>query len=107
MIKKNVTTEEIELAKREVVALVQQKVYPEDFKSVRGEGKVKGNSPLACLSPIVKDDQVLRVGGRISRAPVSLDTMSPMILPHDHHVTHTNPVYSRKERTLLTRIGVN
>ena len=80
VIKKNVTVEEIEFAKRGVVALVQQEVYPEDLKSVRGDGKVKENSPLACLKPIMKDDHVFRVGGRISRAPVSLDAMNPMIL---------------------------
>ena len=41
---------------------------------------------LSHLKPIMKEDGVMRVGGRISLAPVTADARNPMILPNDHHV---------------------
>ncbi|XP_068684252.1 uncharacterized protein [Montipora capricornis] len=35
------------------------------------------------------NDRVMRVGGRISRAPISSNAMNPMILPKDHHISRT------------------
>ena len=35
----------------------------------------------------MKEDGVMRVGGRISMAPITADAKNPMILPNDHHVT--------------------
>ena len=49
--------------------------------------RIKDSSILACLSPVIKEGRVLRVGGRISRAPISPDAMNPMILPRNHYVT--------------------
>ena len=43
-------------------------------------------SRRACLKPILKDE-VLRVEGRISRAPISPDATNPIILPRNHYVT--------------------
>jgi len=51
------------------------------------EGKqVKRNSKLANLSPILIDD-IIRVEGRISLAPIAFEAAHPMILPKSHHVS--------------------
>ena len=39
------------------------------------------------LKPVIMGDGVLRVGGRISRAPIAPDAMNPVILPKHQHVT--------------------
>ena len=46
---------------------------------------MKASSNIVKLKPLIMDDGVLRVGGRISRAPIAPDAMNPMILPK-HHV---------------------
>ena len=47
---------------------------------------MKHHSKLANLSPILIDD-VIRVGGRICRAPIAFEAAHPMILPKSHHVS--------------------
>ena len=45
------------------------------------------SNPLSRLSPKVIDN-LLRVGGRLGRAPLSLDERHPIILPSSSHITH-------------------
>ena len=47
---------------------------------------MKASSHIVKLKPAIMNDGVLRVGDRISRAPVSPDAMNPMILPENHQV---------------------
>ena len=47
---------------------------------------MKRTSKLANLSPILIDD-IIRVGGRIRRAPIAFDAAHPMILPKSYHVS--------------------
>ena len=47
---------------------------------------MKASSNIVKLKPVIMDDGVLRVGSRISRAPIAPDAMNPMILKN-HHVT--------------------
>ena len=47
---------------------------------------MKRTSKLANLSPILIDD-IIRVGGRIRRAPIAFDAAHPMILPKSLHVS--------------------
>ena len=50
--------------------------------------KVKGNSPMSKLNPFLHEG-LLRVGGRISNAPVDFNIKHPIILPYRHHITET------------------
>ena len=51
------------------------------------EGRqVKCHSKLANPSPILFDD-IIRVGGRIHRAPIAFEAANPMFLPKSHHVS--------------------
>ena len=48
---------------------------------------MKASSHIVKLKPVVGNDGVLRVGGRISRAPIPSDAANPIILPKNHHVS--------------------
>ena len=54
---------------------------------MRKEKQIKLSSRLIKLKPIMKEDGVMRVGGRIPMAPTTADAKNPMILPKDHHIT--------------------
>ena len=43
--------------------------------------EVKASSNIVKLKPVILDDGVLRVGGRISRAPITPNAVNPMIQP--------------------------
>ena len=82
-----ISQEELEKSKREVVTLVQKGAFPQEVKDLRAGRQVKVSSNIVKLKPVIMSDGVLRVGGRISKAPISPDAMNPMILPKNHHIT--------------------
>ena len=86
-ITRSISQEEIEKAKREVVIMVQKGTFPQELKDLKPGRQVKASSNIVKLKPVIMDDGVLRVGGRISRALIAPDAMNPMILPKHHHVT--------------------
>ena len=86
-ITRSISQEEIEKAKREVVIMVQKGTFLQELKDLKPGRQVKASSNIVKLKPVIMDDGVLRVGGRISRAPIAPDAMNPMILPKHHHVT--------------------
>ena len=86
-IARRISQDEIEKAKREVVIMVQKGTFPQELKDLKAGRQVKASSNIVKLKPVIMNDGVLRVGGRISRAPISPDAMNPMILPKNHHVT--------------------
>ncbi|KAK3738190.1 hypothetical protein QZH41_003086 [Actinostola sp. cb2023] len=79
--------DDIERAKKRVAAIVQKKTYPDEVKYLSEGKRVKASSEIVRLKPVMKGDRVVRVGGRISMAPISEDAMNPMILPKEHHIT--------------------
>ncbi|KAL5022237.1 hypothetical protein ScPMuIL_001392 [Solemya velum] len=115
IIKGDLIVEELKMATLEVVAYVQRLNFSKEISllskcnSNRQESKdnykvVGPSSPLRKLSPVLVDG-ILRVGGRLNKAPLSYETKHPYILPNKCHVTeliiphehslvgHLGPVY--------------
>ena len=86
-ITRNISQEEIEKAKGEVVIMIQKGTFPQELKDLKAGRQVRVSSNIVKLKPVIMSDGVLRDGGRIPRAPISPDAMNPMILPKNHHVT--------------------
>lgn len=62
------TVEELNEAERSILMIVQRERFPETIAALKVNKKLKMNSSLSCLKPIL-DNNLLRVGGRISNAP--------------------------------------
>ena len=77
---------EIQQTSQEIVRLVQSQHFHEEYLCLKEGRQVKCNSKLANLSPILIDG-VIRVGGRIHRAPIAFKAAHPMVLPKSHHVS--------------------
>ena len=67
-ITRNISQDEIEKAKREVVIMVRKGTFPQELKDLKAGRQVKASSNIVKLKPVIMNDGVLRVGGRISRA---------------------------------------
>ncbi|XP_041484654.1 uncharacterized protein LOC121431209 [Lytechinus variegatus] len=78
----DLTVDELESAEREVICRLQRQSFPSEFLTGAGERMVS----LDKLDPILVDG-LLRVGGRLDRAPVENSLKYPLILPSHHHVT--------------------
>jgi hypothetical protein len=82
---KKLTPADLEGASRAVVKLVQNEVYAKEIAEIKKNGRVNAANKLVSLNPVLIAG-LLRVGGRISRAPISFDSKHPMVIPKDHHL---------------------
>ncbi len=77
---------ETKTARLKLIAFVQHQVYEDEVKALSQDKPVKVTSPLRKLSPFL-DENLIRVGGRICRAPLAYDMIHPIILPQYHHLS--------------------
>ena len=50
--------------------MVQKGAFPQEIKDLKAGKQVKASSNFVKLKPVIMDDGVLTVSGRISRAPI-------------------------------------
>ena len=81
------TLQERHEAEKEVFRQVQSDSFDKERTIVAKGGTLPKSNPLSRLSPKVVDN-LLRVGGRLGRAPLSFDERHPIILPSSSHITH-------------------
>jgi len=81
-----ITVSELRKAEMAIVMYVQHRVYGSEIEALKGAGRVVKSSSLIALNPKLGDDDILRVGGRLKNAPVSVSARHPVILPRRHHV---------------------
>jgi hypothetical protein len=74
-------------AESAVLSFVQTQCYREEIDCLvrQSENRVKRTSKLSRLDPVYED--LLRVGGRLSRAVMLKESKHPVILPKNNHVT--------------------
>ena len=80
-----ITVTEMQKAAKIIIGHVQCKVWNIDVQCSE-QIKLNPGNPLRSLNPVVEDG-LLKVGGRIARAPVSYNIRHPVILPSNHHIT--------------------
>ena len=88
---------EIQQAETKIILHVQKQSFHEVIESLEvptnKDAKLKGKSqrrslgPLYKLSPVVDKDGMLRVGGRLDKAPIDFNAKHPLILHGNHYVT--------------------
>ncbi|MES9882937.1 MAG: hypothetical protein ABW185_18875 [Sedimenticola sp.] len=80
------TVDSYRSAEHTVIRAVQREVFNKDLECIADNRPLPGNSPLRSLDPVVDDNGVLRVGGRLSRADISTNERNPIIIPAKHHI---------------------
>ncbi|XP_064619558.1 uncharacterized protein LOC135482999 [Lineus longissimus] len=81
-----VTAEEEEKASRWIIETIQAESFAQEIHQLRNGKEVKGET-MKGLKPILVDN-ILRVGGRLEKAPtLSEDEKHPIILPKEHYVS--------------------
>ena len=71
------TIPELEKATNDIVKMIQQQVYSEEYNDLNKKEDVKVTNSIAKLNPFVDDDGVIRVGSRLELAPLSYDAKLP------------------------------
>lgn len=66
---------------------IQRKSFASEIEELKKGHPVKLSSNIRKLDPIL-DDGLIRVGGRLHKPSMPLETKHPIILPKDHHVSN-------------------
>lgn len=61
--------------------------FSEEFTALKNQRQVAGKSPIKSLNPFIDKDNVIRVNGRLARAPIANERKFPIILPRQHRLT--------------------
>ncbi|XP_055604591.1 uncharacterized protein LOC129752834 [Uranotaenia lowii] len=77
------TPQEMESAIVVLVRLSQNESFESEFKDLENNGQVEKRSKIAKLNPFVEDGTI-RVGGRLSNAPLPDSRKHPWVLDHRH-----------------------
>ena len=89
-----IDVEEIQGAETEILKYIQEESFKEERDVLSKVGQqthsrcakaLKKSSKISNLDPVMKGG-LLRVGGRLGRAPIDEDAKHPTILPKNHHV---------------------
>ncbi|KAJ8982167.1 hypothetical protein NQ317_013952 [Molorchus minor] len=78
---------EIEIAKLTLIKLAQSQEFGQELHNLERSQSVSHNSKLLSLNPFLDSDKIIRVGGRISNAPISYDRRHPIVLPEKPPLT--------------------
>ena len=94
--------EELTQAKHELIVNVQQVEYGEEIASLRRGLSIPKTSSIAKLSPLLSQEGLLRVGGRIQFAKLSFEEKHPVILPK----SHVSMLLDRSHHRMMKHAGV-
>lgn len=81
------TVLELDKAELLIICKTQADFYSTDIAGLRDGRPLDSRSDLLSLSPRLDDDGLLRVGGRLSNAPLDSSARHPVILPRTSKVT--------------------
>merc|ERR1712035_283207 len=80
------TVEDIDKAELAIIQFCQRRKFVEEISCLEKGQNVKKSSHLYKLCPRLEDG-VLRVGGRLSKAALPLESKHPIILSKDLHIS--------------------
>ncbi|XP_067309102.1 uncharacterized protein [Pseudorasbora parva] len=74
-------------AETTIIKCVQQEIFQEELKSLNNGEKISNQSTIKNLSPILDEEGLIRVGGRLSNANITKGEKHPLIIPANHHIS--------------------
>lgn len=73
-------------AEQLLIRTVQQEVYTAEMNCILKKAIFPTSSNIVSLDPIIDEDEMLRVGGRLNRGNISLKERNPLIIPGNNHI---------------------
>jgi hypothetical protein len=84
---KNVSLSDSSLSSEDlIVRMVQEETFPLEVSCLRLQKPLPKNSSLISLNPMIDENGVLRVGGRLRRGQLTTNEKHPAIIPKKHHL---------------------
>nr|CAI5831915.1 unnamed protein product [Callosobruchus analis] len=83
----SISNEELNSALLVLIKISQAEAFQGEVNHLKSHNDISKKSKLLPLSPFLDKDQVLRLGGRLSKAKIDYDQKFPIILDAKHHLT--------------------
>lgn len=90
------TPDERSQAMNVIIQAVQRDVFPAEFSALTDGEALPKKSPLFSLSPVLEKG-LLRIGGRLTHAPLEHAEKNPLVLPKRNHVSTLLVSYHHKQ----------
>ncbi|CAG7825062.1 unnamed protein product [Allacma fusca] len=81
------TVLELRLALQALIKTVQENEYSEELKALSRKESISSRSKILSLCPILDQNGLLRVGGRLRKSHLPYDQKHPVLLPRSHVLT--------------------
>ncbi|XP_044594802.1 uncharacterized protein LOC123272167 [Cotesia glomerata] len=105
--KNTITIAELRNASISIIKSVQHQAFYKEITSIQNKLPLSAKSNILCLQPVLDDNRILRVGGRIQHSSLSYNQKHPILLPKSHKITdliiqreHINGLHSGVQSTL-------
>ncbi|XP_045456869.1 uncharacterized protein LOC123666892 [Melitaea cinxia] len=72
---------------KKIVATCQQEYFIQELRDIQKGNNVSSKSKICMLHPILDEDKILRVGGRLKHANINLDMKHPIIIPKNSRLS--------------------
>ena len=99
--------DEILEAEKRVLIAAQKREYPLELRKLERGEQLPPSSSLRPLTPVIDDEGIMRVGGRLANAPLSRNARHPVVLPRHSDITrliigwkHVDVAHGGPEHTL-------
>lgn len=80
------TPEELSAIRNVIIKSAQSETYAEEFSALEGNRNLPQSSQLVKLNPMIQDS-LLKVGGRLTHAPLNQAERNPLIVGKESQVT--------------------
>lgn len=77
---------EIKAAWETAIKLTQAEAFEDEIRQLK-KGQNSTKNKISMLNPFIDETGLLRVGGRLKAAPITIDQKHPVLLPKKHHLT--------------------
>lgn len=84
--KYQITTNELIQAEIGIVKNIQNDYFFDEIQALKANKRIKNTSKLLQLSPFLDENEIIRVGGRLTNANISFDAKHQILLPHNNKV---------------------
>ncbi|GBO39702.1 hypothetical protein AVEN_123231-1 [Araneus ventricosus] len=82
----SISVEEFQYAKKYLVKTIQVNVFSAEINALKKNETIKRTN-VSNLNVFLDDDDLIRVGGRLTNSELSFDQKHPILLPRDHKLT--------------------
>ncbi|XP_025987237.1 uncharacterized protein LOC105206966 [Solenopsis invicta] len=76
----SLTASEVRASRNFWVKYIQRQLFPLEIRALTQNESVPSRSPLFVLNPFLDEEQIIRVGGRLSQAPIPGQARHPIVL---------------------------